>query len=768
MSERRLQSGRSIPRKEDRRFVTGRGQYVDDLHLEGMLHAVFVRSPYAHARVQAIDARDARKADGVVAVLTAEDLEGRVAPLPTEVALEGADLKTPPYPVLATDRVRYQGEAVAVVVAEDRYTARDAADLVAVDYEPLDVVVDQEAALEAGAPQLHDEAPGNRAFRWLLEAGDVEKAFREADVVVSQRLVNQRLQPAALETRGAVAQWNPESESLTVWVTSQNPSIHREVLARVLGLPEDRLRVISPDVGGGFGSKIAVYPGEAVVSHLARTLGRPVKWMETREENFQVTTHGRGHVQFAEIAAKGDGTILGLRVRSLAAMGAYLSLDGPGVPTGAFGKMLSGCYRMRGVRAEVLGVFTNTTPTDAYRGAGRPEAAYLVERMVDILARKLEMDPVALRRKNFIPRAAFPYEVVTGLTYDSGDYEAALDRALSRVGYEELRRQQAVAREDGRLLGVGVSTYVEVCGTGPSLGGGCRIEFGAEGRVRVFTGAHPHGQGQETSLAQIVADRLEVPLDAVEVLHGDTDTTPWGVGTFGSRGLAVEGGAALQAAKRVVEVARKRAALLLEAREEDVVFREGKVFVPDAPERAFSLWDLARGPEGAPGAPEDDLEGETFYAPENYVFPFGTHVCVVELDPETGEVDVLRYVAVDDVGTQVNPLLVDGQVHGGALQGIAQALWEEARYDEEGNLLTSSFLDYLVPTAVEAPPIEVDHTVTPSPHNPLGAKGVGEAATIGAPPAVVNAVVDALAPRGVLHLDMPVTPDKVWAALRRA
>jgi carbon-monoxide dehydrogenase large subunit len=492
-----------------------------------------------------------------------------------------------------------------------------------------------------------------------------------------------------------------------------------------------------------------------------------VKWVESRTENFQVTTHGRDHVQYVQMAARRDGTILGLKVRSVANLGAYLSTGGPGIPTGPYGKMLSGCYAMRGIRAEVLGVFTNTTPTDAYRGAGRPEATYTVERMVDILARRLDMDPAEIRRKNFIPKTAFPYEVCTGLTYDSGDYEAGLRKALEVVGYRRLREEQERARKEGRLLGIGLSSYVEICGIGPGGGGGSEIRVEPSGKVRVYTGAHPHGQGEETSIAQIVADELGVPLDSVEVLHGDTETTPWGIGTFGSRGLAVEGAAALKAAQEVKRAAQKLAAHLLEAREEDVVIQEGRAFVPDAPEQAYTLGDLARiAEEGAlaEGLPRR-LDATAFYDPENYVFPFGTHVCVVEVDRETGQVELLRYVAVDDCGVVVNPLLVEGQIRGGVLQGLAQALWEEARYDEEGNLLTSSFMEYLMPTAAESPRMETHRTVTPSPHNPLGAKGVGEAGTIGSIPAVVNAVVDALAPCGVIHLDMPLTAEKVWRAV---
>jgi carbon-monoxide dehydrogenase large subunit len=582
-----------------------------------------------------------------------------------------------------------------------------------------------------------------------------------------------------MEPRAAVASWDAAEGKLTLWVTSQNPHIHRLLLSLVLELPEQKIRVISPDVGGGFGSKISVYPADAVVSYLARRLGRPVKWVESRTENFQVTTHGRDHVQDVQLAAKRDGTILGLKVKSVANLGAYLSTAAPGVPTILFGFMLSGCYTMKATRAEVLGVFTNTTPVDAYRGAGRPEASYAVERMVDILARKLNMDPVEIRRKNFISKDAFPYQVCTGLTYDSGNYHDALEKALKILDYEKFRKEQARAREEGRLLGVGFSTYVEMCGLGPSqicgatgfqggLWGSSTVRVHPTGKVSVYTGAHPHGQGEETTFAQIAAEELGVPVEDVEVVHGDTEMTPMGMGTYGSRTTPVEGGSIALSARKVVEKARKIAAHLLEAREEDLVFENGKFYVRGAPDKAktiqevafaaYTAWDM---PEGV----EPILEATTFYDPENFVFPFGTHICVVEVDKETGQVKILRYIAVDDCGTIINPMLVEGQVHGGVLQGVAQALWEEARYDEEGNLLTSSFMEYLMPTAAESPKIETDKTVTPSPHNPVGVKGVGETGTIAASQAVVNAVVDALSPYGVVHLDMPLTPEKVWRAI---
>ncbi len=772
--------GAPLLRKEDARFITGTGSYVADMTLPGTLHAAFLRSPYAHAKILKVDPSAAKKLPGVVDVFTGADLKEKVGAIPTAWLIPDSDLKTPPYPPVAVDKVRYAGEAVAVVVAEDPYVARDAVDLIDVDYEPLPVVVSQEDALKKGAPQLHKEAPRNVAFKWILPGGDVEKAFQEADVVVEQRLVNQRLQPCAMEPRAALAQWDPTEEKLTLWVTSQNPHIHRLLLSIVLGIPEQKLRVISPDVGGGFGSKIPVYPWEAVVSYLARRLGRPVKWVETRTENFQATIHGRDHIQYVELAAKKDGTILGIKVKAIANMGAYLSTAGPGIPTILFGFMLGGAYAMKASRAEVWGVFTNTTPTDAYRGAGRPEAAYIVERMVDILAQKLEMDPAEIRKKNFIPKEAFPYTVCTGLSYDSGNYHAAFEKALKMVKYQKFREDQEKARKEGRLLGIGFSTYVEMCGLGPSqicgavgfqggLWGSSTIRVHPTGKVSVYTGAHPHGQGEETTFAQIAADELGVPVEDIDIIHGDTDMTPMGMGTYGSRTTPVEGGSIALSSRKVVQKAKEIAAHLLEAREEDLVFEDGKFHVKGAPDKAKTIQEVAFAAYTAwsmPEGVEPILEATTFYDPENFVFPFGAHICVVEVDKETGEVKILRYIAVDDCGTIINPLLVEGQVHGGILQGIAQALWEEARYDNQGNLLTSSFLEYLMPTALESPRYETDKTVTPSPHNPVGVKGVGETGTIAASQAVVNAVLDALKPYGVMHLDMPLTPEKVWRALQ--
>ncbi|MEK6988349.1 MAG: molybdopterin cofactor-binding domain-containing protein [Candidatus Thermoplasmatota archaeon] len=773
--------GARIPRKEDERFLTGRGNYVADLLPPGTVFARFVRSPYASARIRRIDTTRALRVPGVVGVFTAADLKGEVGNIPTAWPVTNANIKTVPYPPLAKDVIRYQGEGVAVVVAEDPRIAEDAAELVDVDYDPLPVVVDQEDAIKSGAPQLHVEAPGNVAFQWNIAGGDVDSVFKQADVVLTHRFVNQRLQPAAMEPRAAVAQYDPGTKELTLHVTSQNPHIHRLLLSLILNLPEHRSHVIAPDVGGGFGSKLPCYPWEAVVSHLAMRLGRPVKWVEDRTENFLVTVHGRAHVQYVELAAKKDGTILGIKVKTIVNMGAYLSTAGPGVPTILFGFMVGGCYALKAAKVEVTGVFTNTAPTDTYRGAGRPEALYLIERMVDILARKLNLDPAEVRRKNFIPKEKFPYQIALGLTYDSGNYEPALDKALDAVGYRRLREEQAKARKEGGLMGIGISSYVEICGLGPSnvvnstgfaggLWGSSVIRVHPTGKVTAYSGGHPHGQGEETTFAQIISQELGIPIDDIDVVHGDTKTTPMGMGSYGSRTTPVEGGSIALSARKVRDKARKIAAHLLEAREEDLEFENGKFTVKGSPGKAKTIQEIAWAAYmggNLPQGMEPVLDSTTFYDPANFVFPFGTHICVVDVDKETGQVAIRRYVAVDDCGPQINPMIVEGQVHGGVLQGLAQAMLEKAVYDEDGNLLTNNFLEYLVPSSLEAPTIETDSTVTPSPHNPIGVKGIGETGTIASAQAYVNAVVDALAPYGVTDIEMPVTPEKVWRVVHR-
>ena len=771
--------GKPVKRKEDLRFITGKGLYVDDIHLPGMHYAAFLRASYAHARIKSIDTSKAEKIPGVVGVFTGEYFRDKVAPLGTAWALTNADLKPVTWPVVAYDKVRFTGDIVAVVVAKDPYIAYDALDAIEVEYEQLPTVVDPEEAVKPGAPQLHDEAPNNIAFTWRFQGGEsFEDLERKADFVIRKRLINQRLIPSAMEPRAAVAAYNPGTEELTVWVTSQNPHVHRLIMAGSLGIPEHRIRVIAPDVGGGFGSKIQVYPGEVIVSRLAMDLGFPVKWVETRRENFVGTIHGRDHIDDVEIAATNDGRILGLRVKTLANMGAYLTTAAPGVPTILFGLMLQGPYKIAGVDVEVKGVLTNTTPVDAYRGAGRPEATYILERAMDLVALRLGMDPADVRRVNLLDKA--PATTVTGLIYDSGEYKKVFEKALEIAEYKKWREIQEKARKEGRLIGIGISSYIEMCGLAPSriaratgfglgLWESVLIRVHPTGKVSVYVGSHPHGQGEETSFAQIVADELGVSIDDVEIVHGDTDETPFGMGTYGSRTTPVGGGALALAARRIKRKARKIAAALLEAREEDIVEGEGKFWVKGSPDKAVTFQDVALAAYTADKLPDDvepGLEATVFYDPENFVFPYGTHVCIVEIDPETFKPKILRYVAVDDAGVIINPLLAEGQVHGGVVQGLAQALFEEAVFDERGNLLTAGFNDYMIPTALDVPNIESYFEQTPSPHNPLGAKGIGETGTIASTPAVVNAVIDALAHLGVDHIDMPLTPFKIWKALK--
>ncbi len=775
--------GSSVKRREDPRLITGRGVYTDDIKLPGMLYMAILRSPYGHARITRLDVARARALPGVQAVFTSADLAGKVNPMPCVWLLPDSDLKVPAYHVLATDRVRYTGDGVAAVVADSPYIARDALDLIEVDFEPLPAVTDEEEAAASGAPQLHDDVPGNQNYHWKFANGDVESAFRDAEVIIKQRFVQQRLVPNAMEPRGSVAQWNPGSEELTVWNTTQNPHITRFVMSVVNGIPEHKIRVIARDVGGGFGSKIDIYPGDILSVFASQQTGRPVKWIEDRRENFVATIHGRAQTHYAELAARRDGTITAVRVKAYANMGAYVSTGpAPGVPTWLFALIVPGCYTFQNFAADVYGVFTNTTPTAAYRGAGRPEAAYLIERMADLLADELNMDPVEVRRKNFIPADAFPYTSAGTLVYDSGNYQATLDKALEMVDYPRLRQEQQLARQQGRYLGIGLSSYVEVCGLAPSKAAGAMgfqgglwepatVRVLATGKVIVLTGTNPHGQGEETTFAQLVAQDLGVPVEDVDVIHGDTGAISMGWGTYGSRTTAVGGTAIKIATQKVIEKARKLAAHMLEAAPEDVVFDQGRFYVQGTPSKAHTIQEVALQANLAWNLPEGmtpGLEEMHFHDPTNFTFPFGTHVCAVEVDPETGEVKIRRYVAVDDVGTVINPMIVDGQVHGGVAQGIGQALYEHAIYDESGNLVTGSMMDYTVPNATQIPTIETARTETPCPHNITGVKGVGETGTIAASQAVVNAVVDALSPFGIRHIDMPLTPERVWNAVQQA
>ncbi|MEM1937310.1 MAG: molybdopterin cofactor-binding domain-containing protein [Candidatus Caldarchaeum sp.] len=774
--------GARVKRREDPRLLTGMGKFTADLRPPNCLHAVFVRSSKAHAKIRRVNVDEAYRVEGVVKVLTGADLSDGLAPIPCAWLIPNSGLKVPRYTALAVDRVRFVGEPFAVVVADSYYAAVDAAQLVSLEYGSMDAVVNPEEAVKPGAPQLYDDIPNNTAFTWRASGGEMDEAFSQADHVVKTKMVNSRLQPTALETRGAVAEYNRLTGEATVYMTSQNPHVHRLLLSIITGIPESKLRVVAPDVGGGFGSKIQCYPAEAVVLHLARMTGRPVKWVETREENLKSTIHGRDHVQYVEAAATKNGEVLGLRVKSYANLGAYLSTAAPGVPTILFGTMLSGPYRIKAVSAEVVGVLTNTAPVDAYRGAGRPEATYLLERVMDLVARRVGLDPAEVRSRNFIPSNMFPYTAhPAGLTYDSGDYHKAFNRALELADYWNMRRRQAELRSKGRLVGLGISSYVEICGLGPSsvaratgfglgLWESAVVRVHPTGKVKVYTGASPHGQGEETTLAQVVADQLQIPFEDVEIIHGDTEMTPFGLGTYGSRTTPVAGGAIATACHKILSKAKKVAAHMLEAREEDIEYESGRFYVKDAQDRAKSFAEVAyacyaAGSNELPSGLEPGLEASVFYDPPNFTFPFGTHVCLTEVDPETGRVSILKYVAVDDCGRRINPMIVEGQIHGGIAQGVAQALYEEAVYDTAGNLLTASLNDYLVPTACEVPSIISDETITPSPSNPLGVKGVGETGTIASTPAVVNSVVDALSHLGVLHIDMPLTHEKVLNAL---
>jgi carbon-monoxide dehydrogenase large subunit len=778
--------GQSVKRKEDPRLITGRGRYLEDIQLANTAHAAVLRSPHAHARIVSIDTARAAALPGVLAVYTGADMKDAVNPLPCAMPAGGVENHLPPHRVLALDRVRYVGDGVALVVAEDPYVAHDALDLIDVAYETLPAVVDAEKAVAAGAPQLHDEAPGNICMHW--SAGNKENtdaAFAGAEVVVRHRIRNQRLIPNPIETRGALASYDPGTGDTTLWLTSQAPHVHRLLLAAfVLGIPEHKLRVIAPEVGGGFGAKIFLYPDMVYTAWASKQLGRPVKFVETRQENYRATTHGRDHIQDVEIAARRDGTILGLRVHALANLGAYLSTIAPGIPTTLFGRLLSGAYRIPAIWVEVDGVFTNTSMVDAYRGAGRPEATYLIERTVDMLADEIGMDPAEVRRANFIPPDAFPYTPADLglLPYDSGNYAPTMDRALELIGYQQFRQEQASARAAGRLLGIGMSSYIEICGLAPSAwiqgqgwGGplyeSAQIRVLTTGKVVAATGASSHGQGHETTFAQIVADEFGIGLDDVEVIHGDTQGQPFGLGTYGSRSLAVGGTALMKSAQKVKEKMKAIGAHLLEVAPEDVEFTDGAVQVKGVPGRSKSFGDIAMAAwlvTSLPPGMEGGLEDTTFYDPPNCTFPFGTHICTVEIDPDTGQAKILRYVAVDDVGPVINPMIVEGQLHGGIAQGIGQALYEGAEYGDDGQLLTGSMMDYCVPRADGLPAFELARTVTPSPVSAFGAKGAGEAGTIASTPAVVNAVVDALAHLGIRDLQMPLTPRRVWHAIQQA
>jgi aerobic carbon-monoxide dehydrogenase large subunit len=765
--------GARTKRKEDPRLIRGMSTYVDDVKLHGMLHVAIVRSPHAHARLKSIEATAALKLPGVVAVFTAQDVGDKVGSVPC--AAQIPDLKVPKHPVLAVGKVRYVGESVAAVVAQDRYIAADAASLIEVDYEPLSAVVDPLEALEPGATVIHEEWKDNLAFKTQTAAGDVEEAFKAAEVpIIKQRMLSQRLIPMAMETRGVVAQYQAGDNLLTLWSSSQIPHLLRTQVAVMLNLPENHVRVIVPEVGGGFGSKLNVYREEALLGFLAMKLRRPLKWIEGRRENFVATIHGRDQIDDVEIAVKKDGTILGLKLRIVADLGAYHQLLTPLIP-GLTGAMITGCYRFPNVSIETIGVFTNKMATDAYRGAGRPEATYIIERAMDLVAAALKLDPVEVRRSNFVPSKSFPYSTPTGLTYDSANYEACFQKALDIVNYQQLREEQSKLRAQGRYLGIGISTYVEICAMGPSSGmpaGGwesATVRVEPTGKVTILTGSSPHGQGQETTFAQIAADELGVDFDDIIVQHGDTGTVQYGIGTFGSRATAVGGTAVYMAVQKLKEKAGKLAAHLLKTDSANFSFETGRLVSQADASKALSFFDIAQSAYHAKSIPsgfEPGLEATAFFEPSNYTFPFGAHIAVVEVDPETGEIQFKRYVGVDDCGRIINPLTVHGQVQGGIAQGLGQALLEEAVYDESGQLITGTLMDYAIPKATDLPWFELDKTETPSPVNPLGVKGVGEAGTIGSTPAIVNAVVDALSPFGVRHIDMPLKSEKVWKSIQ--
>jgi carbon-monoxide dehydrogenase large subunit len=771
--------GARIQRREDPRLITGHGRYVDDMTRPAMLHMAVVRSPFAHAKIRSIDPGPAKKAAGVVAVLTAVDFKDHIAGgIPVSASFVAEKKQVPNQFPIATEEVVYQGEPVAVVLAEERYQAADAAALVDVEYDPLPAVMDIEKAMEPGSPTAHSGAPDNIGWDLTYNA-DADAAFAEADVVVKERILQQRLFPVPMEARALVAEYDAFDKRLTLWTSSQVPHFIRLFVGGALGMAESQVRVIAgPDVGGGFGSKIRPYPEEYLACAASKVTGHPVKWIEGRTESLVATTHGRGEIFNIEAAAKKDGTLLGLKVTQILDIGAYQGVFGAFQAVACL--LAGGAYTWKQIASRTIGVLTNKTSTDPYRGAGRPEATHLVERAVDLVAAEIGMDPAELRRKNFARE--FPFTNNFGLTYDSGDYEKSLDRALELVGYQDLRRQQEELRRQGRYLGIGLSTWIEICGFGPSaatapaagvaLVESASVRIHPAGGINVYVGTHSHGQGHDTTFAQIAADALGMPYDTIEVRHGDTSEGPaMGYGTYGSRSLAVGGMAVLKSCQKVVDKARKLAAHQFEAAEEDVAFDQGRFYVKGSPDNVKTLGEVAFASYGAglPEGMEQGLEAVTYFDPPNFVWPFGAHICVVEVDLETGGVDMKKYVAVDDCGNVINPMIVDGQIQGGILQGISQALFEEVVYDDEtGQLKTGTLLDYSVPSAGEIPEYLFDRTVTPSPTNELGVKGIGEAGTIAASAAVINAICDALAPLGIKHVDMPASPDRLWKQIQEA
>jgi len=783
--------GKSVKRVEDNRLLKGEGKYTDDFNMPNQAIGVYVRSPHAHANLVSVDISAAEAMGGVIKIFTGKDIKdaGIVGSIcGWQVDFKNGDtMKEPGHPILAVDKVRHVGDAVALVIAEDKGTAVDAAAAVEVNYEVLDAIVDPKAATQDGAPRVHDDVPNNTIFDWELGNKDeTDAAFENAHHVTELSYHNQKLVPNAIEPRAALAYFDSNDDKYTLYTTSQNPHLARLIIAAfVLSIPEHKLRVIAPDVGGGFGSKIFTYNDECGVLWASKQIGRPVKWTADRTEAFFTDCHGRDHVTDAKMALDADGNITGLRTKTYASLGAYLSNFSTCIPTYLHGTLMQGLYTSPAVHVDVTAVVTNTVPVDALRGAGRPEATFSIERLVDTAAREIGMDPAEFRLKNFIPPfdgvKQEGYQTQVALQYDSGNYEGALKKALKNADYENLKKERAAARSDGKLMGIGFSTYIEACGIAPSavvgslgarvgLYDAASIRVHPTGKVTLYVGAHSHGQGHETTFAQIVADSLGIGMDDVNVLHGDTENVPFGMGTYGSRSLAVCGSAIMKSVDKVKEKGARIAAHKLECTPEDLEFVSGSWTVKGT-DKSVGFGDVcltAYVPHDYPENEEPGLDFSSFYDPANFVYPFGAHICVVEIDKDTGEVKIIRYIAVDDAGNIINPMIVEGQVHGGVAHGIGQALYEGAVYDDSGQLLNASMMDYCIPRADNMPFFETDHTVTPCPHNPLGVKGIGEAGTIASTPAVVNAVIDALSDYGVKDLQMPLVPQRVWAAMQQA
>ncbi len=772
--------GARVERIEDRRLTTGEGIYVDDIQLPGMLHLDLVRSTVANARILEVDTGVAVEVPGVVAVYTAKELESLAPPMPHPEGTDEMPTLVAEHRILADGHVRFVGAPVVAVVAEDRYTARDAREAVFVDYELLPVAANFETALDADAPLAHPELGSNLCFEMTL-GNETESALEECDVVIQQRMVNQRVIPSAMETRGVVVDYRKSDGRITLWTSTQAPHLIRSLLAEVLELPEHTLRVIAPEVGGAFGSKAALYPEELLAVVLAKQLRRPIKWVEERQEHMQATTHGRGQVADVTLGARSDGPLCALHMRITADLGAHPASNSFMIPIQT-AELMTGCYRIPHARAEVKGVLTNTTTIEAYRGFGRAEAAYYIERAMDLLARRMDLDPIELRRRNFVKPEEFPYAAPTAHVYDSGAYELCLNRALQKIDLGAFREQQEQLRAEGRYVGIGIATYVyrasiRIMPRPPGdyyllrgMWEYASVRGDPMGGVTILTGVSSHGQGLETSLAQIAADELGIAFEDVTVLHRDTDVVPYGNGTMGSRSLAIGGSAVLLACQEMREKAIRLAAHRFGVETDAVRYEAGRAFSADAPDKGLSfaeLSDISFWPLDLPEGMSPRLEGSATYLSENFNTPFGTHICVAEVDPLTGEIELQRYIAVDDCGRAVNPMIIEGQIHGGIAQGLGQALLESVVYDDEGQLLSGSFLSYATPKADDIPNLETELTETPTDLNPLGARGIGESGTCGAPPAIVNAVVDALAPFGVEHLDMPLLPEKLWRVLQK-